>query len=222
MKKSLLIAGLLAAVSSAVPQAGADIIYNAATGFSGTQGANGWSYAAVHFPGVGNLAGNQLLGTYDAPNSRWRMDFGGGVILDITATQQDMLEGNAYFSLRYWTAGANYPLATVTSTLSATVTVGAWIGYVAAATPSVTTNLSGTYFSTLGGIAAGGGTEVIPINLALTNVQAGDRIYFVMQNSGDGQGSFTMQTWDQNVTVPEPAALSLLALGGLVLARRRR
>lgn len=222
MKKSLLFVGLIVAALAAVPLAGAAIIYNSVTDFTGTQGANGWSYAGVHFPGVSNLAGTQTMGSYDAINSRWRTDFGGGVILDITATQQDMQEGNAHFSLRYWTAPANYAAATVTSTLSATVTVGAWIGYVAAATPSVTTNISGTYFSTLGGIAAGGGTEVIPINLALTNVLAGDRIYFVMQNSGDGQGSFTMQTWDQTIAVPEPAALSLLLLGGLALARRRR
>ena len=217
MKKSLLIVGLIVAALAAVPLAGAATIYNSVIDFSGTQGANGWSYASVHFTDVSNLVANQALGTYSG--GLWYTPDPGGPALRISATQQEMREGDSYYTLRYWTAGQAYSSVDVTSTFYATVEAGAFVYFYNASTASQTL-LTGA-FSTLGGIAAGGGTEVIALNNSLTNVAAGSRIYFAMQNAG-GSGGFTLQTWDQTITVPEPAALSLLLLGGLTLARRRR
>jgi hypothetical protein len=166
--------------------------FRASEGFSDTQGANGWSYAAVHFPGVDDLAANQVLGTYDSQNNRWEITIPGVSTVYIDANSQCMTEGNAVFSLRYWTADQDYDLVVVNSTLYATVTLGARLVMVDANT-STTTDLTNTFWAITP-------PQTINICKTLTEVKQGDRIYFLLQNSGDGQGSLVMQVWDPVIT----------------------
>jgi hypothetical protein len=150
--------------------------------------------------------------TYYAPTTSWYTDFGGGRTVYLNATSQSVIEGNAAFSIRYWTADQDYSLATMTSTLTAG-TGGYGFGiYLLDAATSTTTNLAFDW------ISAG---QTKPLNAVLANVKTGDRIAFLLRNGG-ASTSGELQTWDQTIAVPEPAALSLLLLGGLALARRRR
>ncbi|MFA5206900.1 MAG: PEP-CTERM sorting domain-containing protein [Lentisphaeria bacterium] len=212
MKKSLLTAGLLVAVSIAVPRAGADIIYNSVTGFSGTQGANGWSYA---YKSYDVSLKDMSLATYIGAGNYYQGDLGGGRTVYLTSTGQSVIEGNAVFSIRYWTADQDYGRIRMTSSMTiGTGDYGAGIYLIDAATSTVAT--LATVWPKAG--------ETQPLNAIATDIKTGDRICFMLQNAGGTPGSTSgeLQAWNQTVTVPEPAALSLLALGGLVLARRRR
>jgi hypothetical protein len=166
-----------------------------------------WSYAYVNYTGASDLWDNQISLTFYSATNDWRSS--SGTIPWINATQQTETEGNSNYSLRYWTADQGYSSVQLTSTLYATNTVGAFLAYVPAAT-HLTTRLTSTYFSSASTIAADGGTEPIPVNASLTNVHAGDRVYFVLQNFGaGGNGSGIPQTWAQAVAGTDPMSLHL-------------
>lgn len=206
-------------ISVLISSAQAGIEFNSVTGFSDTQGANGWSYATVLYSNKSDLYNNQILMTYNTASSTWKYSS-----ISISATAQNKTEGASYFSLRYWTADQDYSQVIITSTLSATNPSGAYLAYVDAAT-HVTTMLAGTFWATSASITAGGGTQVITINKTVENVKAGDRIYFVLQNSGTSGADSSMQVWNQTITatpVPEAASLSVLGLSGCALLRHGR
>jgi len=209
MKKSLLIVGLIAAILAAAPLAGAAIIYNSVTDFSGTQGANGWSYAYKSFEVA---LKDMSLATYYGAGNYYYGDLGGGRTVYLNATGQSVIEGNAVFSIRYWTADQNYSAVNITSSITiGTGNYGAGVYLLDAATLTATPLVTDW--------PSAGQTKAL--NATGTNIKTGDRICFMLQNGGEST-SGELQAWNQTVTVPEPAALSLLLLGGLVLARRRR
>ncbi len=160
-------------------------------GFSNVQGSNGWSYAVVHYPDVGDLFHLQTLLTFDAQNNWWSW---GSV--RITTNQQSKAPGNAYFSLRYWTADKTYENVSVKSIWypatndSAAVKI---IYYDA----SAGTQMEPTSYQWS---PAGGA----PINMSafLPRVDAGDRIYFMMTNSGQTNDNYNiLHQWDQEIAV---------------------
>lgn len=168
--------------------------FQASAGFSSTQGVKGWSYAAVNFTGAGNLVQNATMATYDASDMTWiASPPGTGSQVSLTARKQDMTEGNADWSLRYWTATRHYNQVAISGNLIAAADVGVSIVYYNAATETQT-NVAGTTF------VKAPPTRSIPIKVSLRDVNPGDRIYFEMQNYGSkGNGSGVMETWNPTI-----------------------
>ena len=218
----------LAVGTGLAPAASADTIstFQASSGFSSIQGANGWSYAAVHYPGASTLASSEFTGTFDSATSEWTFLCPGVSNLNISSTQQNMAEGNAYFSLRYWTASRHYDSVSITGNLIATADLGANIIYYNATNQSQTNvPIRGSDTTYLQAPP----TQTVAMDASLTNISAGDRIYFELQNTGlsNANGSGVMETWDPTITasyaVPEPLTLGLLGVGlmGVLLSGRR-
>ena len=177
------------------------VVFDAADGFSGVQGSNGWSYVGLQHRDLTNLAARQVLGIFDTARHQWNVNVG-GAILTLTATQQNMTEGDARWSARCWTADRDYRAVAVASTLDATTNVGARIVFAPKAASAGSTVTKGMEFSSATGIAAGCGTQAVPVHAWLTDVKQGDRIYFILQNAGvpGANGSFILQPWRQKIT----------------------
>ena len=206
MKKLLLIVGLIAAALVAVPLAGAATIYNLPADFSGVQGQDGWHYGAVTHP---NYWGSWVTNWHDYYyQSTFYQDFGpfwAGV--EESGTWKRVYS-NVLWSNHtdgpgvYWevAAGNLYPEVTVL----AQVTSGTWATFLNYWDASTATN---TILN-------------VGVNNTLYNVAAGDKIAYIMNA---GPGSTVADGYNMTITIiPEPTALALLLLGGLVLARRRR
>lgn len=203
MKKLLLVVSLIAAALAAVPLAGAATIYNLPADFSGVQGQDGWHYGAVPH---GNYWGSWEANWTDYPNYYdyagekfwWRIQESGiwkRVYSNVLWSNHTDGPGV------YWEVAAGNSYSEVTVLAQVT---GAWATYLNYWDASTATNTI---------------LDVGKDN-TLYNVEAGDKIAFIM-NAGDG----TTRANGYNLTItiiPEPTALSLLLLGGLALARRRR
>ncbi|HEY3332771.1 MAG TPA: hypothetical protein VGK19_22250 [Capsulimonadaceae bacterium] len=184
----------------------AQTVLSSSGGYSGEQGKNGWSYAAVLYSGADDLAKSQKPLVYSPKSDSWGLDVPGGGYIDfINKTQQKMTEGAAWFSLRYWTADKAYKVVKIASKLHATVTVTAQLKFVDAATQKT--------HDLVGGGSDKSATQAtpqdIPLNYTLRDVQAGDRIYFLLHNWGNGStGHGVMQTWDQEISVSTEAGVA--------------
>ncbi len=157
-----------------------------------------WSYAAVHFTQADDLAKGLRAATWDPATKTWHATVPGKGTLVLTPTQQSMTEGDALFSARIWQADRDYACVIVETTLHATVTAGARIVCIKGAEPPVQHQVAGL-FAQESAIKDGGGTCILPINAIVHNVHKGDRICFLLTNSGDGKGSNVLQTWDVQV-----------------------
>ena len=163
--------------------------FNNNSGFSGVQGANGWSYACVHYPDVADLVHGQILLSYAPAQAAW-----GAYGLNITKTAQSKIEGNAYFSLRYWTADTTYVNVAVQSMWypAANDVAGVRVVFYKAA--------SGTQSNLVDTLFRNAGDAPLALDATLPRVDAGDRVYFLMQNSAaPGSGSSILHRWDQTI-----------------------
>lgn len=202
MKKLLLVVSLIAAALAAVPLAGAATIYSLPADFSGVQGQDGWHYGAVpHLYYENTWEANWTdYPNYYAPEQFWWRIQESGIWKRVYSNQlwSNHTDGPGV----YWevAAGNLYPEVTVLAKVT-----------------------SGTTFTYLNYWDASTATNTIlnvGVDNTLYNVAAGDKIAFIM-NAGNGEGT-SIDGYNMSVIVPEPAALSLLLLGGLALARRRR
>lgn len=177
--------------------------FNSGSGFTGAQGSNGWSYACVHFSGAGNLFGSGIDLAYTASQQSWGL-YG----VNITKTSQSKTEGNAYFSIRYWTAPADFENVSVQSTWYPATNDNAGVRVVFYKASSGTqSNLVDTLFRNAG-------DAPVALNAALPRVEAGDRVYFLMQNAGSpGSNSSVLHQWDQTIWatrfIPEGTVFSV-------------
>lgn len=212
LKKSVLAAILLTGITSTTVWAQV-LTFNSVSGFSDTQGANGWSYAGVHFSQADDLITGQVLGIYNVLGASWDVTIPGASGVSLTATTQNYQPGNSVWSLRYWTADQSYTNVSLSSFLEATVPLQALLVFcdISAASQTIIEQTS----ATKAGIDAGGGTEALSLNGAVSGVETGDRIYFLMMNAGTEFDNSTQQVWNQTVTatVPEPSTVALMALG---------
>ena len=179
--------------------------------YSGVQGMTGWSYASVPSSGLSDLYDNQIrLTSYTPGTGNWTNSAG----IKFSLNQQNMVEGtNAVSSLRYWTADRIYKNCKITAVLQATVPLKTFIAYVAKASPNPPTYPAGGVTTvTSAQIAGSGGTFSVTNNVTLSNdVQPGDRIYFVLEDSGTTSGIKPLQTWNQTIYVEGPTALGVHA-----------
>lgn len=174
-----------------------EVMFDAKEGFSDLQGAGGWSYAGVSYADVDDLAGKEIQARYVESEAEWQAGAPDGRFVRINASQQNKLDGNALFSLRYWTADRDYANVRVESTLIPTTALGAYIAMVDGKTLTTKRLTESTWVLNTTILRRGEG-DPIPINVNLVDVKAGDRIYFVMQNGdGEGPGGDVMQTWEQ-------------------------
>lgn len=175
-----------------------EIVFDAKSGFSDLQGSNGWSYAGVHYTDCDDLAGKEIPARYVESEGEWVATASDGRGVRINASQQNKLNGNALFSLRYWTADRDYSRVRVESSIIPTVALGAYLAKVDGETLTTVRLTESTWMLAVTIIRKGEG-DPIAINTSLSNVKAGDRIYFILQN-GDGEGSEdAMQTWEQMI-----------------------
>lgn len=225
--KKILFAIALAALSLPVLSSAATIVFDSVTGFSGTQGENGWSYAYVTSTDVGDIRANQVEMTYYSDESLWKGgDTGVPGAVQVSADEQRYFAGGTTaYAIRYWTADQDYESVTFTTTFVAdTYGVNSTIYYSTSTTQvtltnKVVTTVSGTEYSLDSTDVADmtiEGTTIVSAG-TIYNVSAGDRIYFVSRNSGVNQGS-ALQPWSMEITavIPESSSSALL-IGGLVL-----
>ena len=208
MKKVYLLTVFFLMLSLMVSASKAIFIADSVTGFSDTQGQNGWSYYGKHFS---ESDWSEL--TYDSPSSAWTRSESFGWI-GINATSQTMLEGNALFTRRVWTSDADYSSAggvIVKTEYDLVSNAGAGL-FLYDASAGTETVLDFTWLA---------GSGVFEATIADFGI--GDQIITHLQNSGDGLGSFTWQRMTTTIeTVPEPATISMLLVGGLGYVFKRR
>ena len=163
--------------------------FNNNSGFSNTQGSNGWSYACVHFPDVNDLANSGIALSYASSQQSW-----GAYGVNINKTAQSKTEGNAYFSLRYWTADTTYENVAIQSTWHPATNDNAGVRVV------IYKASSGTQSNLVDTLFRNAGDAPVALNAALPRVEAGDRVYFLMQNAGSpGSNSSVLHQWDQTI-----------------------
>ena len=206
MKKTMISVCLAVAALLAGAWSRAEVVYSLPADFSGVQGQDGWHYGAVSHANYENTwAANWHDYYYESTYYQNDGPFWAGVF---ESGIWKRVYGNVLWSNHtdgpgvYWEAGAGslYPEVTVLAQRTSGVTA-TFLNYWDASTATNT-------------ILTVGATNT------LYNVAAGDKIAFIMNA---GPGSTVIDGYAMTITiVPEPAALSLLALGGLVLARRRR
>lgn len=194
----LFITGLLLLAFTHLGSAKTIEYFNSVDGYSDTQGKNGWSYACVYTAYMHDIWPNQIPLIYDAPTMTWKKMLPRGPVVKITATQQNKFEGAGIMSLRYWNADRDYTNVVISSSLTATVPLTAFLVKIDAATHT-TTQLTPIYFANANTLASAGGQQVLSIGTTLPNLHKGDSIYFVLRNEGKGDGNGTMQTWDQTI-----------------------
>lgn len=211
--RRVLISVVLLSVLAFVPMGNAAVLADSQTGFSGTQGGNGWTYELEN-----NGVYSQM--TYDSGASEWSKTdaySGQAFTLKINATSQMHCKigggtAQGVASRRIWTTASAVTDVAVTgawnvpSDMSARVQiykiVGGTLTHVA---DLVNGSGSGTYSKAIGALAAG--------DSVLTRLGP----WTITANLGEQYVPFSM-----NVTgIPEPATIALLSLGGLLLRRKR-
>lgn len=221
--KKILLTLVLAAVSLPLLSDAATIEFDSVSGFSDTQGGNGWSYAGIYFSDLSatstSLWNSSVAATYNEAESTWYATIS-GVSVKMSATQQNYTTGLSRFSVRYWTADQAYQTVAYSCEITPVSDVTVRI-YRQASSGSDQVILDSYYYK-------GGPYDTHTISGTVSNVAAGERIYLVLSNVGGGANSNAMQTVSLTLTattIPEASSFglvgSLLGLGGVCLWRKR-
>jgi hypothetical protein len=192
-------------------------------GFSGVQGQDGWYYGYItHGDSFSNpLPPVTLFDKFDpgqGPSGRWSVQNPGPNenLLFIDEDGQSKAGGaQAYNTVRYWVAdqtiAATEVLGGVFSNTHQPSDVRLWVKIHDVSTNTTTT--AGEQWQAPDGLWYW---------FAGQQIDPGDLVMFGVGHSGVNQASDgALQPWHVHIT-PEPATAALLALGGLVLVRRKR
>jgi hypothetical protein len=210
--RRILISVVLLSVLAFVPTGNAAVheLANSITGFSGTQGLNGWTYETLNNDVYTDMG-------WDSGASEW---VAGGLYSGVNyelkqnATQmmKDKIGGGAMQgvgTVRRWTATSAVTDLTASGTYN--------VGY---ALTRIYTSSGYIGQPTAGGPATGSYSFSIP------DMVAGDWVYVYMFCYAEAQDDpYDLVYQDLNMVingVPEPATICLLSLGGLLLRRRKR
>lgn len=210
--RRILISVVLLSVLAFVPTGNADELANSVTGYSGTQGTNGWTYETIN-----NWVETPMA--YDSVNSEWweTVTYSGvTVTMKQNATQmmKDHIGGGAMQgtgTLRRWTLPAD---SDGSLTASGTYDVGYALTRIYTSTgyigqPTAGGPASGSYSFNIGELSAGDWVYIYMVCYAEAQDDPYDSVY---------QDATLVVS---GLLVPEPATICLLGLGGLLLRKRR-
>jgi hypothetical protein len=235
----------LAAVSVATPAAGGILVADSVAEFSSTQGQSGWYYGYHNVSVNGTYDATpggtddflQLswcgLNTNHADSNAWQWNVSTAPWTYLSADEThpngtDQWSGgstNVHWSVRRWVSDVTGTLEVHWHLAKPTSAVGGnpWSN---GSTGRVLLNGVEANSRTI----AWNDTTGVDVVTTIDGVQPGDFLDFALDATGTfsslyggyGNGQWDATTFTATVFVPEPATLSLLALGGLVLARRSR
>lgn len=162
-----------------------------------------WSYAAVHFRQAKDLAKGLREAKWNEKKKVYVAKVPNVGTAKLTSSQQCMVEGNAIHTARIWTADQDYAALIIETKLQATVTVGIKITRIDGPTQTTQPAIA-SLSATKKKIEAANGTSKQSLNAIIRDVHQGDRICFLMNNTGDHKGSHVLQTWNLKIIALAP------------------
>jgi hypothetical protein len=158
-----------------------------------------WTYAAVHFRQANDLAKGLCEARFNEKEKVYVATVPKVGSVKLTATQQSMTEGNAIFSARIWTADQDYACLIIESTVQGTIAAGYRIARIEEATQTTQPPVTSLYVRNDDLSKAEKGQIDQPINAIVRDIHKGDRICFLMTNTGNSKGSNMLQTWNLQI-----------------------